>query len=268
MKTVGNTLLLTAAAVVTLAGISAARAGIIYQDNFGRGSSTDALPLYGSTPAPTDVQGVTWSAGVVGGGSTGGPTTNGSAAVFSSSFQQYASLPLTLQPNETYAFTVTITPTAGSTSNWLAMAFGNGTTNLNIDEAGEAWLLYRDTGGTESFYGGSTSNGTAGGTATSGAADTFTITLTTPADLTTGSADVTMYDSLGLIGSSTNPFVGSLTPAQLANVNGIIIGNYSVAGTFSGLELTAAAVPEPEALALLGVGGAGLLLLGRRCRVL
>ncbi len=251
------------AAAVTIAGISAARAGMVYQDNFGRTGN-----LAGSSPAPTDATASTWTVySVPNPGTT--PTTNGSAAVFADySNVQAALLPFTPQANATYAFTATITPAAGTTGNWLGMGFGNSTSTAptgNINNADtEAWLLYRDNGETEGFYGGYTNNTVVGGSAsTGGIADTFTLTLTTPANLATGTASVSMYDSLDLIGSSLNPQTVTLTAAELANVDSIILGSYQTGGTFTSLELSGP-IPEPATSTLLVMGGLGLLLVRRR----
>ncbi len=267
MKAIRNHLLVAAAAVVALAGISASQAGIIYQDNFARTGN-----LAGSTPAPTDATASTWAVSEQSTFATA-PTTNGSAADFAAvNYVQAAYLPFTPQANATYAFTLTITPTAGTSANWLAMGFGNTAATVgspgSINNNGtEAWLIYRDNGGTQSFYGGATNSAASGSYASAGGiSDTFTITLTTPADLSTGSAGITFYDSLGLIGSSLSPRTGSLTAAELANVDSIIIGNQYIGGTFAGLEL-GGPVPEPGTWGLLVMGGGGLLLMGRRCRI-
>ncbi len=231
-------LLAAAAAVVSVAGISAARAGVIYQDNFGRNGS-----LAGSSPAPTDATASTWTVLEQSDQMTS-PTTNDSVAVFASgNYLQAAYLPFTPQANAAYAFTVTITPNTNTNSNWLGMGFGNSagtvaaTNTLMNNSTTEAWLIYLYNGGTQSFYGGGTNNQMNGATGTAGAPDTFTITLTTPADLATGTASVSMYDSLGLIGSSQNPRTGTLTAAELANVDSIIVGNQYVGGTFAGWSL-------------------------------
>ena len=256
---------LAAAAVATVAGVSSSQAGIIYQDNFARTGN-----LAGSTPAPTDATASTWTVSYpVGATAPTTSTTNGGEAAFTNqTYTVAADLPFTLQASVTYAFTVTVTPAKGSTTNWLAMGFGNaaftGTQQgINNGET-EAWLLYRDTGGTQSFYGGGVANPAngGGGSANSGTADTFTITLTTPASLSSGTASVSMYDSLDLIGSNASPRTGTLTSTELAYVDSIIIGSEGTGGTFSGLELST--VPEPATLGLMGAGGLVLLLAGRK----
>ncbi len=255
------------AAAVTVAGISAARAGVIYQDNFGRNGN-----LAGSSPAPTDATASTWTVLEQSVQATA-PTTNGSAAVFAAgNYLQAAYLPFTPQANAAYAFTVTVTPNTNTNSNWLGMGFGNiagtaaATNTLMNNSTTEAWLIYLYNGGTQSFYGGGTNNQVNGATGTAGSPDTFTITLTTPADLATGTAGITMYDSLDLIGSNISPRTGILTAAELANVDSIIIGNQYVGGTFAELELSGP-IPEPATSTLLVMGGLGLLLVGRKRRM-
>ena len=260
------------AAVVSVVGISASQAGIIYQDNFARTGN-----LAGSTPAPTDATASTWTAA-----GTGTFTTNGSVANISAvNSLAEAYLPFNLQPSSTYAFSATLTPAVGTDGYWLAMGFGNGAASaassghyINSPTT-EAWLIYGDNGTTSGFYGGpsyssgnnAVNNQFNGSTGVAGTADTFTITLSTPSDLATGSASLGFYDTLGLLGTQANPRTGSLTSAELANVDSIIIGDQYIDGTVASLQL-AGPVPEPGAVGLLVMGGAGLLLMGRRCRML
>ena len=191
------------------------------------------------------------------------PTTNGAAAVFpsiSNTSSATASLQFAITTPAIYSLSATITPTANTTdSDWMAMGFGNtsGTVLIN-NSSTEAWILYREDGGTQYFYGGGTSHGGNGAyAATVGTADTFTITLNT------GTGAVNFSDTLGLISAS-----GTLTSTQISGINDIVISDYNTAGgNFQNVELTGP-VPEPASLALLTAAGAGILLIGRKRRIL
>ncbi len=229
-----------------------ASAGVIFHDQFGRTGN-----LAASTPAPTDTGGATWSVATQ--DSSDVPTTDGTAAVFpsiSNTSSATASLQFTVTSPAIYSLSTTIIPTANSNNtDWMAMGFGNtsGTVYIN-NSTTQAWILYREDGGTQYFYGGGTSHGGSGATtATTGTADTFTITLNT----STGA--VNFSDTLGLISAS-----GTLTPTQISGINDIVIADYNTAGgDFQNVELTGP-VPEPSSLTLLGCAAAGLWLVGRK----
>ncbi len=244
------------AAVALATGPGAVKAAIIYSDQFNRGSVGSPVALNGTTPT-TDPSGSTWSVNP-----SAFLTTNGTEAVFgalpSGSTMGAAYLPVTLLGTGhlgTYTLSVTLTPTASSTdSDWLAMGFGSTNGGQSINSSGtEAWALYREDGGEQSFYGGS--NGMSSSTsATPGTADTFTITINSA----TGAASI--VDTLGLVSRTF-----TLTSTEMGNVNAIIIGKYNTAtGDAQNLTLTYTPVPESATLGLLGVGGLGLLLIGRR----
>ena len=250
-----------AVAVAALAtGPGAVKAGIIYSDQFNRGSEVSPVPLNGTTPT-TDPSLAPWS--VV---PTSSPlTTNGTEAVFGGTTPNpapYAAyLPVTLTGTGhlgTYTLSVTLIPTANSTDmDWLAMGFGNTAGGGEINSTGtEAWALYRENGQVQSFYGGATGNGVTSSTsATPGTADTFTITINS----STGAASI--VDTLGLVSRAF-----TLTSTEMGNVNAVIIGKFNTAtGDAQNLTLTyTTPVPESATLGLLGVGGLGLLLVGPR----
>ena len=248
-----------AAGVVGMAG-SRACASTIYNDTFARGTTAKPTALNGSTPAPTDTNNATWSVGA------GIPaddntimTTNGSGAYVTSNSQSAVAVLGGLAPLTNvglYTLSATLTPTAGSTTNWLSLGFGNTTaTSSGNPELGNAWLLYRDNGGTQTFYGNTgTSNGENGGTAlTKGEADTFTITLNS----STGA--VGFSDTLGLVSRT-----GTLTSTQMGDINALMLGALSMTGSFKDAELTYSAIPEPASLGLMALGGLGILLVGKR----
>ncbi len=260
------------AAAASVAGVSSSQAGIIYQDNFARGTVANPDALNGSTPAPVDTNSATWSAFQTNTGSN--IVTNGSEAVLPSVGRSVGYLPLTLAASETYVFSATLTPGATSSDtnsqDWLGMGFSNQASEASSADiyagGSEAWLIYRGNSGTQSFYGGAGSNGASGGYANSNhlppaPSDTFTITLTTPANLASGGASVSFYDSLGLVGTLASPRHVSLTNSELSTINDISVGSFNWGGTISNVEL---AVPEPATLGLLGAGGLGLLLVGRK----
>ena len=263
----GRTAVLAAMALaVAGAATAAARATVIYQDNFGRTGALD-----GSTPAPTDTAGATWAAYTDSTGTT--IQTNGSAAVLPSGAHTAGYLPLTLAANTTYQYSATLLPVATSSdtnsTDWLAMGFGSISSQSDVNAAtSEAWLIYRGNSGTQSFYGGATGNGAAGGygnisKAPPAPSDTFYITLVTPANLASGSASVSFWDSLGLIGTAGSPRTEALASSNLANITDIFIGEQGWGGQVSDLTLQTV-VPEPAALGLMALGGLGLLVGKRR----
>ena len=230
-----------------------ASATVVYNDTFGTATGT-TRDLNGSTPT-IDSTGATWTS------PAGDITTgNGAATVVTTTAagQGYtAYLPLTLAANTIYTLSTTITPntTAANPTDWLAAGFGTTGTASTAPAYtnGEAWLLYRANGGTQSFYGGGANNGKNGGTAPG--PQTFSVTLNTA----TGAVAFG-----GLLAGNT----GTLTPAEVAATNTVFIGQLATAtGTFQNFNLSSApasAVPEPATLAIAGVGAAGLLLRRKR----
>ncbi len=243
--------LAVAAMAVGGAGLAArqAAASMIYSDTFTTVPAS-TVDLNGTKPT-VDPAGAAWTS-PTGDFTTGSgaatPTTNGPA--FGANV---ASLPLSLTPNTLYTYTVTATPTAGTSGDWLALGFGDGAQGAIYNNANDAFVLYRDNGGTQTFAGG-VASGTSGGTAaTAGLPDTFTLTLNS----STGA--VTFADTLGLVTGTTK------TLPSVAGVNSVFIGNYQTArGTFSALSVNSTAVPEPATLAIAGLCSAGLLLRRKR----
>lgn len=224
------------------------RATTIYNDTFNRTGD-----LNGSTPAPTDTGNAKWvsAAGAFtansGSVSVAGPNGGGNSG-------NNASLPVTLATSTAYTLSVTITPTANSSnSDWLAVGFGTlNTTTGAIENADndQVWVLYRESGGTATFYGGGTNNPVVGNTATvAGSADTFTITLNTSTDA------FSITDSQGLVNRSN-----TLTSAEVSSIAYLNLGALNTAGgAFSNLQLTSTPTPEPGPLAFVGLAGLGFL---------
>ncbi len=270
LRPTGRTNLLLAAAVAAGAavalGSTSARATAIYQNAFNPTSTSTPLKGYTVTGgANTAAWGVgTNSSMTVNTYSDAGYVTAGSTSAQNNS---YAYLPITSTMLSTYAqltYTVTVTPTSeysgGNTSDWLAMGFGKATGYAATLEGG-LWTLYREDGGTQYFTGGGTGGANNGGSGTAHAADTITITLDTGVGGTT-KGKYTITDSLGLFTST-----GTLSSSVYTNyIGGVFIGGTSGAnGKFTSLTLSGSVlVPEPASIGLLGLGGLGLLLLGKR----
>ena len=208
-----------------------------------------------------DAIGSAWTA-PVGAFSTG----NGSATVKAEATSTTAGggytayLPLTLTTNTLYTLKATLTPTAGGSADWLALGFGSATTDPAYNAGVEqAWLIYRNTGEADTEQNG-TVNSQKGGTAASGAADTFTITLNS----STGA--VTYADKLGLLTNNS--------PAAVSNISAVkavFIGSFQTAsGAFQSFKLSATPSPlsAPGSLccASVGLSGLGLLRLRRKRR--
>ena len=275
LRPTGRTNLLLAAAVAAGAavalGSTSARATVIYQNAFNPSSTSTSLIGYSSA----GTNNTTWAGGTYGMNlntySDTGYVTANSAGTSNNS---YAYLPITSTMLSTYAqltYTVTLTPTSEYTgdrraTDWLAMGFGkaSGTTATG---SGELWTLYQANGGTQWFTGGGTSGGNVGGggSANQHQPDTITMTLDTGLDGTT-KGQYTITDSLGLFTGLTNS-TGTLSSTVYNNIGGVFIGAFGGAnGNFTSLTLSGSSstVPEPASLGLLGLGGLGLLLLGKR----
>jgi hypothetical protein len=235
-----------ASAVVLFA--SPALAGTIYQDDFNRTGS-----LNGSTPSTTS-GGAKWTS------ATSYTVSSGSVASTApgSGNGTEAYLPVDLSVAGTYSLSATLTPSTAGSTDWLSLGFiSTGATNSlfqNNPPNAMLWLLYKENGVTQSFYGGTTSNVLAGGTASPAATPvTFTI------NLNSSTGDFSISDNKGLISRT-----GTLSAAQISSIHDVAIGTYSTAhGSFSNFSFSTTA-PEPGSIGLLAVAAGGLLVRRRR----
>ena len=210
--------LLLAAAGAALVGVVAeprlARAEVLYDDTFNRGTSAAPAPLSGTAPTVNPTY-ATWSANA-------GLVTTGLGVAESAGYQN-ATLPIDPVYGDGDVFTLqaTITPTGGSASDWTALGFSGGEAASGGWMASGndplAWLLLRTNGGTQSSYGGGTANLANGPTESASAPTTFTETLNDDTGV------VTLADAAGVFRTAT------LTSAQVDDVKVVGFGNYNTA---------------------------------------
>jgi hypothetical protein len=249
-----------------LLAVSPSRADTIYQDNFARGSVGAPQNLAESPPAPTDVGTNTWQISYTAPDSATAQT-DGSEAVFTgeSGHAQSAYLPFSPQPSTTYVATVTLLPTGTPSANdWLAMGIGDGdlSKSIAVNSTNGVGVLYRgaDSGGTVySFVESAPPVGSSFGHA-EGDPDTFTITLTTPSNLSSQSWNVSFSDTLGNLGGTESE---SFSPGANSSLWTEIYLIQDGAQNGDALNFSLVTVPEPAELHLLGMA-APMLLLRRR----
>lgn len=248
---------LTAAMAVVTLTLTAAQA-VIYQDSFDRegllnGSAPDVAPgtqtwtaLESDPPASTD------------------PHTDGSVLTFDAS-RRNMFLPFT-PGSDVYELSIQMKlDPANDSSDWAGLGFMGASPDVegtqmaygeDVDTSGRPWILLRQNGAALAFGGPGTANNLGGPDAGTYAPDVFhTLTLTLD---TTGAqwtvdvsingspiADTFTYDvnpDIGTVGLSTTPFGGDYV---------FTFDNFSL-------------IPEPATLALLGLGGFGLLMRRKR----
>jgi hypothetical protein len=152
----------------------------------------------------------------------------------------------------TYTLSFTLGPVSGGS--WTSAGFGTETSTSNVTYTGSNyggfWVL--NNGGAIALYANS-SNGVPnqiGGVSITGGVGNVTLSIAVGATSDTLSALV-----------NGNPVTLSDSTFSLAPVTEVFIGHYEAAGTFSDLVLTA---PEPSTWAMMLLGAAGLLVIGRR----
>ncbi len=240
----------TVGMAATVLGLSVvpAWAMTVYSDSFPGSSSS---PLNGTSPA-TDSTGATWSAGA---------NWNADGSYSSAGGYQNAFLPFAPATGEIYTLAATVDPVATGTGKWLALGFA---------EAAQT---------SQPFYGSAINPGpwmfqwaVSNGEYSPGPALTAVTYdpnggASSPASLevvlnTTRPQWTAQWYVDGNAVLST-PYAYAVNPT----ITSVGFGSDMVSGTISNFSLAGvvAPVPEPDALALLAVGGClGLLLLRRR----
>jgi len=228
----------------------------LYQDTF---QDTDSLL---DTQAPTTA--------VTAFGASASATWSGSATFTESTSTNVLSLPstnvnpeyLTFTPQSgvIYNLSATLTNGAGVTDNWVAFGFISNTGTPIYSGGGAPWMLLKSSGAVESYGG----PGTAGGdkTSSTGAGivtnNTMTITLDTTTTLWTYQFSYLASNGTTLLTSATTAY--ATNPTIIA----VGIASYNTppgTRTLDNFTLTATAIPEPSAYALM-IGAAGLVTAG------
>ncbi len=242
------------APIVIAAALPAASAALIYQDDF---SGTSATALQGSVP-DTRVAGeggsatATWTAqaSILFNGS------NGASLVSEANASRAAYLPFTPQANFLYDYQISMAfAEVNSASRSMQMGFFGSanpgmTTALTSSNTQGPVIFFRNAGTYVARGAGGTDitgfNGSVPGAAVT-AIHTFRITLDT------SQAQWVMrtyFDGVEFGGGhtfSTNPTIGAVGFSVNAS------NSLNAAGTFSNLSLTATAIPEPTAQAILAL---------------
>jgi hypothetical protein len=250
---------------VVLAGAASAQAStIIYSQTF---SSTAAGILTGTMPT-TDTGSAKWQFA----GNTGddwsasgvAPSTSGGGY---SSAAEY--LPLTVTAGNTYTLTVTgLSPVSGTTTNWLAVGFFNGTSgNLFGGATQGPFMLLRDTGYIQAFggpgidYGASFNSDNGGvGAGSYSLGGTATVTLNATSATTSDWTATFAYNGT-TIGSIT--YNNTSFPPE-TNIGVGFLSYQSQQGSVGSLTLTETPTPEPASLSLAGLAAGALLLMKKR----
>ncbi len=250
------------AAGVLLAGAGMAQATTIYSDPL---SGSPSAALTGTTP-PTDTTGAVWAyRGAAGDdfaadglspGSTGGNYS------YSINYLPYNTGTNLITAGNIYTVSAVLSPTSGTTTNWLGVGFLDATGVFGGSQSGP-WMLLTDGGETQTFGGPGVANqnaaGTTNGNALGGTAEVV---------LNTSSAHWTAQWLYEAPGASSFTSLGTNTyttnPTTLGGVG--IIAYQSVQGQVQNFQFTSVAgpVPEPATFAIFGIGVAGLLLLKKR----
>ncbi len=275
-----NSLLLAAGVVVSAGLAGTASAQIIYQDSFAGSNST---PLNGSTLTVDNGPSATWTANTYTVWADSGYTNYNLDQ--STKTRDSAFLGFTPSSGQVYTLSATITLVSGdpasgtSTSNqydWLGVGFLSGISsgtntlgNTSLLNTGWDWgsnispldvnpWARVELGGGGIYVTGPYANG-ATRFSTPG---TGNITNTLAITLNTGSAAWTyqVFDN----GTAVSPIV---TYSTNPTVTAVGLQNAGVIGTVSNFALTSSPVPEPTTLGLVGVGTLGLLLIGRKRKV-
>lgn len=260
-------LLAAALATAVSAGLaSAASAGIIYQDNFT--GSTALGTLNGSAPTVDNGNSATWTSYATGSGSAArGWSDSGYSMAGANSGREEAYLLFTPVSGQIYTLSAGL-ETTGEPGNfagypdgnyWAALGFmTTPSTTTSFDSSGASpYVINRYNGsGGSAIEGPGTSGGYVNFSNTPGL-NSYSVVLNTTASAWT-------YQMYLTNSSVTNSLVASGTFASNPVITAVGIENLIGFATVSNFSLTSAAVPEPTTLAAFGLGGLGLLLMGRR----
>ena len=249
--------ILKTAAAIAIAGVTAlalgstaARAGVIYQDNFS-GSSSNSL--VGLLPT-TDTGGAKWATALdVGAADTF--QADGSVTSITTNYGDY--LPFSPENGNIYTLSATLDP---ASVGWVGISFG---AYVPGDRGGVGPSMI-------SHY--ETTTATITEFAIGNTATTFTGTANVPLDQTASIVLNTMSTQWTATYYYNSKDLGSVTYAAGSNptgINGVTIAAVgSSASPFSGsvASFELQTVPEPATLGLFVLGGMGLLLAGRKMR--
>jgi len=255
------------AVAATLGVGSSLHAAVVYSDSFvvdntAADTSRDpGDPLAGTT---TEVGGGVWATNITGPAFTFGQigaTTNGTVRMDGAPANSFAMLPLTLGATDIVTVEARLKPFHASNDNWIAIGFNTGATVFTEAAPGKLWLLVRQNT--------AASNGTGVFGANGGTGANNRLALTT----TPGSPDADGYHTVSLTydkGANTvavaiNGQAVTLNMANLGTPSFTHVGFQFLAtdgdAAIDDFKVTVTPVPEPAAMAMLGLGG--LLLVKR-----
>ena len=253
-------LLCAGAAILASAGMT--QATTIFSDPL---SGSPTASLTGTTP-PTDATGAVWTLNGGAGDSFAAdgltPASTGGQYSYSINYLPYNTGANLLTAGNIYTVSAVLSPTTGTTTNWLAVGFLDGSGLFGGMKSGP-WMLLTDEGGTQTFGGPGVNNQYSAGTTTGNA-----LGGTAEVVLNTTNAQWTAQWLYEAPTASSFTSLGTYTYAVGANpttLGGVGIASYqSVQGQVQNFQFTDVATPEPASVALFGVSAAGLLLLRRR----
>jgi len=238
MKT-RTTLILGLLAVIALAWATPARAGVIYYDDFsGAGAN-----LHGTIPDITPTGTETWNVTTIGAGN--GPWKDDGSVAGWWYDANFASLPFIPASGSVYTLSVDVYPNYSS-DDWMAVAFQKQPCII-WDSTSYASMLIKPSGLVQSFLGPGLGGGQDVGT--------YSLPVTVAIQLDTRP---TLWEFEWFINGSSvrSPEAYSANP----DIQVVTVHTFWMSGTMDNFTLT----PEPATLALMGLGGLGLLLRRKR----
>ena len=269
------------AAALAMAVGQAAKADVIYQDNFdgtagdvGARAVTVASGLDGGTAAATwnaalastNAPAMTATTADASWAATGGTyTTTGSTSATIGSLTTgadanliaNATLPFTPQAGFIYDLHAAIeVSSVGASGNWLALAYAaanfnthsvSGSSSAMSNDLPYGLLITKGSGIVQDFAGSGTNNGSTGGTATAGQYNKFDVILDT--------SNAAWKINWSINGAAAGSFTYTTNPS----IGLVAFGANKLTGAVSDFSLTATATPEPASLGILALGAAGLI---------